>query len=260
MSRLRLVLIWLGSIGLLALAIAAWPAVRQYTGVAPPDQVDQPVAVAPSLAARYALILGVAHNAGNNPATLEAAKRAGADVIEIDVIAARGRLVAGRPQAVPWLAGLVFRGPTLAQSWSQANQVGAVKLDLKQSDDTFLNMVVEFLSTHPVSRRVLISSDSIAALTYLNEHVRGVELLFSVSNPDAMRTLRTDARLRSVLAGASVFQGLVSAELVKWAHHNHLMILAWTANDSGQINRLAGDGVDGITTSNLAVLRALRSK
>ena len=52
--------------------------------------------------------------------TLAKALRYGADVIEIDVISARGQLVAGRIQPLPQLARQVFRGPTLAEAWDRA--------------------------------------------------------------------------------------------------------------------------------------------
>jgi hypothetical protein len=50
---------------------------------------------------------------------------------------------------------------------------------------------------------------------------------------------------------------LVDANLVTWVHAHKLVILAWTVNDSGTFNQLVRLGVDGITTDNLAILRAL---
>jgi glycerophosphoryl diester phosphodiesterase len=55
----------------------------------------------------------------------------------------------------------------------------------------------------------------------------------------------------------SVFQGLVDANLVAWLHQHKLLILAWTVNDGRRLNELVRLGVDGITTANLAILRAL---
>src|SRR5215475_2162718 len=97
--------------------IIAWPHAKRYTGVAPPAQFYEKVQLQPALASDYPRVLGVAHNAGNNLETLTKALRYGADVIEIDVISARGQLVAGRNQPLPRLARRVFRGPTLAESW-----------------------------------------------------------------------------------------------------------------------------------------------
>jgi glycerophosphoryl diester phosphodiesterase len=50
----------------------------------------------------------------------------------------------------------------------------------------------------------------------------------------------------------------VDANLVTWVHQHKLLILAWTVNDSQRLNQLVRLGVDGITTANLAILRALR--
>jgi glycerophosphoryl diester phosphodiesterase len=50
---------------------------------------------------------------------------------------------------------------------------------------------------------------------------------------------------------------LVDRNLVTWVHAHKLVILAWTVNDSERFNQLVRLGVDGITTANLAILRAL---
>ena len=99
-GRLRWVIAGVVLVALVAAAIVAWPYVQLYTGAAPPAQFYQKVHVEPALAHDYQRVLGVAHNAGNNLETLATAERYGADVIEIDVISARGQLVAGRDQ--PW--------------------------------------------------------------------------------------------------------------------------------------------------------------
>ena len=82
-------------------------------------------------------------------------------------------------------------------------------------------------------------------------------MLFSVAGPDAVRQLRSDTALQRAIGGVSVFQGLVDANLVTWAHAHRLIMLAWTVNDGGRFNQLVRLGVDGITTANLAILRAL---
>ena len=139
--RLRLRWVIAGGlvIALAAGALVAWPYVRIYVGTAPPNQFYGDVRLEPALAQDYRHVLRVAHNVGNNPQTLSAAQRYGADVIEIDVISARGGLVAGRSQPWGWLARQVFRGPTLAQAWNGASAAEMVKLDLMQTDRGFLD-------------------------------------------------------------------------------------------------------------------------
>lgn len=81
--------------------------------------------------------------------------------------------------------------------------------------------------------------------------------LFSANGPDAVHQLQSDPALQKAIGGASVFQGLVDANLVAWLHQHKLLVLAWTVNDGPRLNELVRLGVDGITTANLAILRAL---
>src|SRR6185312_17099132 len=256
-GRRRWVIAGVVLVALVAGAIVAWPYVQLYTGAAPPAQFYQKVQPEPALAQDYTRVLGVAHNAGNNLGTLATALRYGADVVEIDVISARGQLVAGRDQSLPWLARLLFRGPTLIQAWDHAAAASIVKLDLKQTDRGFLDDLIAFLAPRAGSRRVMISSPDQDALRYLHPRLPDVTLLFSAAWPDAVRQLKSDPALQQAIGGASVFQGLVDANLVAWAHRHKLLILAWTVNDGQRASQLVRLGVDGITTANLAILRAL---
>src|SRR5215469_18513751 len=144
-GRLRWAIVGGLVIALVVAAVVAWPYVQRYTGSAPPPQFYDQVQLEPALARDYRRVLGVAHNAGNNLGTLSTALRYGADVIEIDVISARGRLVAGRDQPLPRLARQVFQGPTLAEVWDRATAADVIKLDIKQTDRSFLNDLVAFL-------------------------------------------------------------------------------------------------------------------
>jgi glycerophosphoryl diester phosphodiesterase len=242
---------------LVAAVVVAWPLVQRYTGAAPPAQFYEKVELDPALTRDYPQVLGVAHNAGNNLATLAAALRSGADVVEIDVISARGQLAAGRDHWPRWLAGQLFRGPTLVQAWDHAATASIVKLDLQQTDRGFLDDLIAFLDPRARSRRVMISSRDAGALLYLHRRLPDATLLFSVAGPDAVHHLQSDPALQAAIGGVSVFQGLVDANLVTWVHQHKLLILAWTVNDSQRLNQLVRLHVDGITTANLAILRAL---
>jgi len=256
-GRLRWAIAGVLVVALVTTVIVAWPLVQRYTGAAPPTQYYQKVQLDPALAQDYPRVLGVAHNAGNNLGTLTTALHYGADVIEIDVISARGQLVAGRDQWWPWLAQQLFRGPTLVEGWDHAAAAGIVKFDLKQTDRRFLDDLIAFLAPRAKSRRVMISSRDQDALLYLHTRLADVALLFSVAGPDAVYQLRSVPALQKAISGVSVFQGLVDASLVTWVHEQKQLILAWTVNDSQRLNQLVRLGVDGITTANLAILRAL---
>ena len=121
-----------------------------------------------------------------------------------------------------------------------------------------LDELIAFLDPRAGSRRVMISSRDPGALLYLHRRLPDVTLLFSVAGPDAVHQLQSDPALHAAIGGVSVFQGLVDAHLVTWVHQHKLLILVWTVNDSQRLNQLVRLHVDGITTANLAILRALR--
>ncbi len=250
-------ILWGALIVVLVIAVViAWPWVRVYTGAAAPDQFYRPVALSPSAPDRD--VLAVAHNAGNNPATTARALRYGANVIEIDVITVHGALAAGRAHALPWLAERVFRGETLAAAWQHAAAATIIKLDLQRNDRVLLRGLVDFLHTVSPHRRVMISTRDADAIEYLRPRVSpGVTLLYSVPFPDAVTRVQTDRALEHAIGGISVFDGLVSQALVSWAHAHRLVVLAWTVNDGDRLDRLLRLDVDGITTANLAIVRAL---
>jgi glycerophosphoryl diester phosphodiesterase len=65
--------------------------------------------------------------------------------------------------------------------------------------------------------------------------------------------------LRDCIDAVSIFHQLVNPDVVDWAHRNRLRVLAWTVNDGPRLADLIRDGVDGVTTANLAIVRALDS-
>lgn len=210
-------------VALVVAAVVAWPYVQVYTGEAPPHQLYHELQLEPALASRYPRVFGVAHNAGNNLGTLSRALHYGADVMEIDVISARGQLVAGRNYWWGWLARQLFRGPTLVQAWDSATGAKMIKLDLMQADRGFLDDVVAFLAPRARSQHVLISSRDSNALQYLHSRLPGVTMLFSVAGPDAVHQLQSDSALQRAIGGVSVFQGLVDANLVTWVQQRRML-------------------------------------
>lgn len=244
------------AIVVVAALLIAWPWVRVYTGVAPPEQFSSPVSL--TVPANGRDVWGVAHNAGSNASTTRKALADGAEVIEIDVTLARGRLVAGRAHGLRWLAERVFRGPTLARAWEYSSTAKIVKLDLQRNDRRLLDSLITFLHQAPPHGRVMISTRDVNAIRYLRSRLpQNITLLFTAPFPEAVSELRTNTALASDIGGISVFEGLVNADLVHWAHARGLLVLAWTVNDGTRTNRLLQDGVDGITTANLAIVQAL---
>jgi glycerophosphoryl diester phosphodiesterase len=48
-----------------------------------------------------------------------------------------------------------------------------------------------------------------------------------------------------------------SMPTMRWAHERNVLVLAWTVSDRERLDQLLSLGAHGITTANLAVLRAL---
>ncbi len=254
--RVRLLVVVIAAMIAVAAVAIAWPWVRVYTGSAPPDQFYRALPAAPDTGGRE--VLGVAHNAGNNPKTTARALAYGADVIEIDVMTVHGHLAAGRAHAVRWLAERVFRGETLAQAWRHAAPAQIIKLDLQQTDHGLLDSLVSFLHGARSEHPLMISTRDAGAIEYLRPRLAtGIMLLFSVPFPDAVARIQGDPTLTAAVGGISVFQGLVSSSLVTWAHERRLSVLAWTVNDGERLDQLLALHVDGVTTANLAIIRGL---
>lgn len=234
----------------------AAPWVRVYTGAAPPQQYDRPLS--PPVAAPTRDVLVAAHNAGNNATTTRRALEHGADIIEIDVTMARGRLVAGRAHGFAWLAQRVFAGSTLAQAWDYAGDAPTIKLDLQRSDPALLDELAAFLRQRAVDRPVLVSTRDADAIASLRPRVpAAVSMLFTAAFPDAVARLQSDPGLVAMIGGVSAFRGLASRSLVAWAHARGLLVLAWSANDAQALQPLLDAGVDGVTTANLAIVDLL---
>jgi glycerophosphoryl diester phosphodiesterase len=151
----------------------------------------------------------------------------------------------------------VFLGPALAESWDEASAADITKLDIKQTSHRFLNDLVAFLNQRSPSRHVMIASRDRDALLYLHRRLHRVTLLFTMAFPDAVHRLESDRALENAVSGVSVFHGLVDPALVAWVHEHKMQILAWTVNGNPEFNHLVRLGVDGITTDNLAILKAL---
>ena len=242
-------------VGIIVTLALAWPHVQGFIPGASPAQFHRELD--PALVKDYPNLLGVAHNAGNRLNLTKTALAHGADVIEVDVISVRGRLVAGRDQPLRWLSNWLFRGPGLEEVWTAAAAAPMIKLDLKQDDRAFLNQVVAFLSARQHERQVMISTRDADALEYLRPRLPTVRLLFTLASPEAVDHLRGDAQLQAAIGGVSVFHGLVNASLVAWLHRHHLLVVTWTVNDVNHLNAVVHAGVDGVTTANLAILEVL---
>ncbi len=238
-------------------AFLAWPEVERLNG-ARPELVDRPHGVAALEGMTAAL--GVAHNAGNRPDTLASAARAGADVVEVDVIEVDGSLRAGRPHPWPAFADRLLHGPSLDRVWRDSAAVPALKLDLKESSTGFVDRIARFVAPRSAQRRVMVASRSPAVLDSLRDQAPGAVRLLSVTDADELARVGTDTGALAAVQGLSVHHRLLDTATVQRLDVDGWLLLAWTVNEPRRAADLISAGVDGITTDNLAVLRALRDR
>jgi hypothetical protein len=205
----------------------------------------------------YEEVIGSAHNSGGRiEATIEAIIF-GADAIEADVIAVNGQLYTGHAPPLPLVGDWFFRGPTLEQVWAASYRADAFKLDLKETSPAFIDLVVDFITSRPEGRDIVVASRSPAVLTAIHERAPRAILLLSVGDDAAFRRLQGDAALQRTIDGITVRESLVDFEMMSWLDEHGLGAFAWTVNDLERVNELIRLGVTGITTDNLAILALL---
>lgn len=199
---------------------------------------------------------GVAHNSGDSLAAARRALRAGADVIEVDVVSLGGELYAGHDSPLPLVGPRVFRGPRLAEVWEIARAADYVKLDLKESSPQYLSAVVAFLRERE-AERVIVSSRELASLEFLARELPHVVLLLSVPTASRLEALRADTRALAVIDGVTLRHTLLDEDSARWFEERGLLVFVWTVNDFSRVAALVRGGVDGVTTDNLAILTFL---
>lgn len=245
----------LGCAGVLALFVFAPAEVERYTSGTRPIQFYRELEA--DLLDDYSLVFGVAHNSGNSLPAARAAAAASADVVEIDVVMAGGKLYAGHDSPLPFVGEWLFRGPLLADVWQAAAGVPVTKLDLKETSPAYLERVITFLDTHDDGRPVIVSSRSHDVLITLQNRIPYVVRLLSVPNTATLDRLRTKPGNHYAIDGVTVRHSLLDQDSAAWLRDNGLLMLAWTVNDAPRMNELVRYGVDAITTDNLAILELL---
>ncbi len=205
----------------------------------------------------YEQVIGSGHNSGGRiEATVEAIIF-GADVVEADVIAINGQLYAGHDPILPLVGDWFFRGPTLEQVWTASYRADGFKLDLKEESPAFVDLVVDFITSRPEGRDIIVASRSASVLTAISERAPQAILLLSVPDQAAFERLQGDERLQQTIDGITVRESLVDFAMMSWLDERGIGAFAWTVNDIQRVNELVGLGVAGITTDNLAILSLL---
>jgi hypothetical protein len=202
-------------------------------------------------------VFAVAHNSGDTTATARRAVAYGAQVVEIDVVASRGRLGIAHDRPLPLTYGVLrLRSVGIEPVWRIARGAPVVELDLKQSSPLFVEALVAFLRTHR-DADVLVATPHAATLRALRARTPWVRRYVSITGRVALERVLHDPLLDGLAQGVSVRHDLLDGPTTRRLKAHGLTILAWVVDDPRRVAQLVRFGVDGITTDNLALVELL---
>lgn len=212
-------------------------------------------------------VLRIAHRAGNERYTLLRALDGPADWIEVDIWYAHGRLHARHERAL-------WRLPLLYDKWSLRVRPRLVGLsDLLRLVGDRAHVFVDVKGLHPrlpaaIARavreagalgRVSVCGQYWPVLNAIGREEPGIPIYHSLGRPEHLAVYRraTPTIEGGRVAGVSVARGLITPEDVQAFHDRGLRTVVWTVNDTAEAAKLAGWGVDGITSDRLDLLAGL---
>lgn len=225
-------------------------------------------------------VLAIAHRAGNSLSTLRAATELGADVLEADVHAFRGRLevrhskslgplpwlwdrpgpprvAGGRPRRVEWTPVSVPQ-LQLRELLAALDGRSTLMVDLKGPGGVG-HQVVQSLHQRLPDQPVLVCSrwwpgvDSFAGQ-------RWALPLLTARNRVELARLRGRVRGAQAPYGVSVHRSLLTPILVAELHERVEMVLTWPVNDPATLDHVLSCGVSGVISDEPDILRAVLAR
>jgi glycerophosphoryl diester phosphodiesterase len=229
---------------------------------------EPPLRIAPRGAAALA--------PANTIAAFEAARAAGVDCIEFDVIdLPDGRLVIAHDHAASGVADVPSLDEALA--WFAAHDVG-LHVDLKT--DEHGDRIADALAAHGLVERTLVSSHNAETLRAIA--ARAPQLTRGYSYPeDRLGVRRVKPLLPVVGAAVLAMRAALPNRIERWlarsdasvavlhyffvsraaierCHRLGVPVVAWTVDDPTRLRRLAALGVDGVVSNDPRIFQELR--
>jgi len=215
-------------------------------------------------------LLAIAHRAGNSLAGLHAANLLGADVIECDVHAHRGRLEVRHLKTAGPLPFLWDRWELAAASTPRlglqelldADRRGTTfMLDLKGRRASTGRAVAELLHDLAPEHDVLACGrfwpnvDAVAELGF-------VRPVLSARNRAELASLRRRLRARGPGApyGVSVHASLLDEPVVAMLRCHVEVVMTWPVDDLATLDRVVGLGANGVITNEPDILAEVRRR
>jgi glycerophosphoryl diester phosphodiesterase len=207
--------------------------------------------------------LVVAHRAGNDLGTLRSALDRGADLVEADVHAYRGRLeVRHRKTLGPWWL------------WDQGELVRRVDVQLLEIRELLATiggdprLLLDLKGIHPrmASRLATVLTEVMpdATVTVCTQHwwmlsafrdLTNVRLVLSAGSRRGLRRLRSRVRRRPAY-GVCVHRRLLTPGIVTELRRGAEVVFTWPVDTEDALADARRLGVDAVIGKNLAILRA----
>lgn len=216
-------------------------------------------------------LLAVAHRAGNSLAGLHEANVLGADVIECDVHAYRGRLEVRHLKTagpLPFLwdrwALVPATAPRLGlDELLAADRRGATfMLDLKGRKVSTGRAVAELLHERAHERLILACGRHWPAVEHLAEAAPYVAPVLSARNRAELRALqrRVADPDRRAPYGVSVHASLLDVAVVERLLSRVEVVMTWPVNDEPTLDRVLATGANGIISDEPDILRVVLNR
>lgn len=210
-------------------------------------------------------VLAIAHRAANSLTGLESAKALGADVIECDVHAHRGRLEVRHLKSAGPLPFLWDRWELVPASAPRlelaelldANRSGAtLMLDLKGRRVSTGRAALEVLRGCGYRQPIVVCSRHWPLVDVFAE-TASVHRVLSARNRSELVRLRRRLERAEPVYGVSVHRSLLTREVVAELNRRVEVLMTWPVNDLGSLDQLLDLGVSGIISDEDSVLAEL---
>lgn len=211
-------------------------------------------------------LVRIAHRAGNDRLLLRRAIDARVDWIELDVWYSYGRLFAHHERGVwrlpvvydKWHVRLLRERPIdLAEVIRLTDPGIGLFIDLKGFHRRLPGAIIETLRRKGALERAIVCGQHWPALDAIARAEPAVRVFHSLGRPEHIIAYQGRSADMPRAAGLSVAKWLITPALVdRWARMG-LQTFAWTVNEQGFADQLAGWGVHGIISDQLDLLATL---
>jgi len=212
-------------------------------------------------------LITIAHRGGNSRAFLKEALDSGVDAVEADLRLDGGRLVARHDRRFPLLP-LYYdkwyaywnREPQVALDEILDHLKGRASLfvDIKSTSMRALALLLGTLRRRQVVAETRVSGTYWHLLRRLQGEEPSLRLYHSIGDGESLGRFRQLLEGGESVSGVSIHEALVDEELAARFQARGIEIVTYQVNQLARAQQLREWGVSGITSGDLALLRALK--